>query len=595
MHLSRYSTLFILLFSSIFFACAQNKPVDFLTNQNRLKATAVLLNNSESLIPLKNLNTLKIASIFTSPSMSSILTKYDSISNLNSLFQVEEDYQNGLDTINNFNTLIIQVDDKLLSNKRFIETLENVSKKTQLIITGFGSMKSLAKLNDIKAPIIWNHNSGNFAEMISAEIIFGGIAAEGRLQTQVSSNFNSGDGFSTEQTRLRYTIPEAVGIDGKKLIPKIDAIAEEMIDGKAAPGAVVLIVKDNNVIFEKAYGNHYYDVKESVKTNDIFDMASISKIAATTLAVMRLDEQNAVDLNKSIGDYLMDAKNTNKAAIKVRDVMLHQAGFIPFIPFYRDLTDDDFRTEFSADYPVKVSENYYLKKDYFENVMWPLMLNSKVKPPGDYVYSDISMYVMQRIVEAQSGMSLDNYVSEQFYDQLGMYSTGFNPRERFPASRMVPTELDKSFRNSQLIGYVHDQGAAMAGGVAGHAGLFSTANDLAIYGQLLLNKGTYGGEQYFKPETVDKYTSRYSDNSRRGLGFDKGDPDTTKTYPSKLAPASVFGHTGYTGTAIWMDPDQKLIYIFLSNRVQPDVSPYLSKLEIRSRILDAIYEAIPKN
>lgn len=275
--------------------------------------------------------------------------------------------------------------------------------------------------------------------------------------------------------------------------------------------------------------------------------------------------------------------------------MLHQAGFIPFIPFYRDLTDDDFRTEFSADYPVKVSENYYLKKDYFENVMWPLMLNSKVKPPGDYVYSDISMYVMQRIVEAQSGMSLDNYVSEQFYDQLGMYSTGFNPRERFPASRMVPTELDKSFRNSQLIGYVHDQGAAMAGGVAGHAGLFSTANDLAIYGQLLLNKGTYGGEQYFKPETVDKYTSRYSDNSRRGLGFDKGDPDTTKTYPSKLAPASVFGHTGYTGTAIWMDPDQKLIYIFLSNRVQPDVSPYLSKLEIRSRILDAIYEAIPKN
>src|SRR5690606_13449509 len=157
MHLSRYSTLFILLFSSIIFACAQNKPVDFLTNQNRLKATAVLLNNSESLIPLKNLNTLKIASIFTSPSMSSILTKYDSISNLNSLFQVEEDYQNGLDTINNFNTLIIQVDDKLLSNKRFIETLENVSKKTQLIITGFGSMKSLAKLNDIKAPIIWNH------------------------------------------------------------------------------------------------------------------------------------------------------------------------------------------------------------------------------------------------------------------------------------------------------------------------------------------------------------------------------------------------------------------------------------------------------
>ena len=201
---------------------------------------------------------------------------------------------------------------------------------------------------------------------------------------------------------------------------------------------------------------------------------------------------------------------------------------------------------------------------------------------------------MQHVVEAQSKMSLDQYVQKEFYDKLGMYSTGYNPWKRFPSVRIVPTELDKTFRKSQLIGYVHDQGAAMAGGVAGHAGLFSTANDLAIYGQLLLNKGTYGGEQYFKPATVEKYTKRYSESSRRGLGFDKWDPDATNEYPSKLAPPSIFGHTGYTGTAIWMDPDQQLIYIFLSNRVQPDVSPYLSKLEIRSRILDVIYKALPK-
>jgi len=595
MHISRYSTLFVLLLSTIFFACAQNKPVDFLTNQNRLKATTVLLNNSELVIPLKNLETLKIASIFASPSMSSILTKYDSISNLSSVFQENEEYSNNLDRLSDFNTLIIQVDDKRLADKNFIEALKSISKDKQLIVAGFGPMKNLAKLNDLKAPIIWNSNSSNLAEMMSAEIIFGGVAAEGRLEKTVSSNFKSGDGHFTSQTRLRYTIPEAVGIDGKALTTKIDAIAQEMIDGKAAPGAVVLIVKDNNVIFEKAYGNHYYNVKETVKTNDIFDMASISKIAATTLAVMRLDEQGAIDLEKSMGDYLVEARNTNKKDIKLRDVMLHQAGFVPYIPFYRDLTDDDYRTEFSSAYPVKVSENYYLKKDYFEDVMWPMMLNSEVKPPGNYEYSDISMYVMQHVVEAQSQIPLDKYVSEQFYDKLGMYSTGYNPRERFPASRFVPTELDKTFRKSQLIGYVHDQGAAMAGGVAGHAGLFSTANDLAIYGQLLLNKGSYGGEQYFKPETVDKYTSTYSNNSRRGLGFDKKSPDTTLRYPSNYASPATFGHTGYTGTAIWMDPDQKLIYIFLSNRVQPDVSPYLSKLEIRSRILDAIYEAIPKN
>src|SRR5690606_7780594 len=312
MHISKYSTLFILLFSCTFLACAQNKPVDFLTNQNRLKATTVLLNNSELVIPLKNLETLKIASIFASSSMTSILTNYDSISNFSSVFLENEEYNNSFDTLSNFNTLIVQVDDKLLADKKFMEALQSISKNKQLIIAGFGSMKSLAKLNDLKAPIIWNNNSSNFAEMISAEIIFGGVAAEGRLKESVSSNFKSGDGDFTSQTRLRYTIPETVGIDGKELTVKIDAIAQEMIEGKAAPGAVVLIVKDNNVIFEKAYGNHYYDVKESVKTNDIFDMASISKIAATTLAVMRLDEQGAIDLEKPIGNYLLDAKNSNK-------------------------------------------------------------------------------------------------------------------------------------------------------------------------------------------------------------------------------------------------------------------------------------------
>jgi len=272
--------------------------------------------------------------------------------------------------------------------------------------------------------------------------------------------------------------------------------------------------------------------------------------------------------------------------------MLHQAGLIPFIPFYRDLTENDYRTDSSAAFPVKVSEYYYLKKDYFQDVMWPLMLNSKVNPPGNYVYSDISMYIMQRIVETVTTEPLNRYVENNFYKRLGMYSTGFNPWQKFPKSRIVPTELDKIFRKSQLVGYVHDQGAAMAGGVAGHAGLFSTANDLAIFGQLLLNKGQYGGEDYFKPETVVKYTRKNGENSRRGLGFDGWDPEIDNGYPSEFASPFTFGHTGYTGTCIWIDPKHQLVYIFLSNRVQPSVSPFLSELNIRSRIQDAVYKAI---
>src|SRR5690606_26181899 len=321
---------------------------------------------------------------------------------------------------------------------------------------------------------------------------------------------------------------------------------------------------------------------------------SVTKIAATTLAVMKLEDENKIDLKNTMGFYLEDAAKSNKKDVMLQDVMLHQGGFIPYIPFYRDLTDADYRTDSSAAFPTKVGENYYLRKNYYEEVMWPTMLASKVKPPGEYVYSDISMYVMQHVIEKQTGMPEEVYVKETFYDKLGMYSTGYNPWQRFPQTRIVPTELDKTFRKSQLIGYVHDQGAAMAGGVAGHAGLFATANDLAIYGQMLLNKGSYGGDSYIKPATIEKYTVQFSDNSRRGLGFDRWSPEPDSEYPSKFASPSTFGHTGYTGTCIWIDPENQLIYIFLSNRVQPTVSPYLSKLDIRSRIMDAIYKAIPK-
>jgi len=576
------------MFSCIFSSCAQKRAEDILTTQNRIKTTTVLLNNSSSTIPIKNLEDCKIASIYGSSTLDSTLSRYASINRLRS-----SSFENDT-TLTDYNTLLVQVNDELLSDTLLLKQLKNIPHSIQLIIAGFGSLNSLAKLNDITAPIVWSEDTSDYSKMLSAEIIFGGIATEGHLKETVSSNYQAGDGFSTDQIRLRYNIPEAVGIDGKKLTQEIDDIAKEMIEKKASPGAVVMIVKDYQVIFEKAYGTHYYDKKEPTNVTDIFDLASVSKITATTLAVMHLEEEGKINLEKTIGDYLEDARNTNKKDIKLRDVMLHQAGFISFIPFYRDLTEKDFRADSSAAFPVKVSENYFLKKDYFNNVMWPIMLKTSVKPVGTYVYSDISMYVMQRVIESITKKPLDEYVEEQFYNKLGMYSTGYNPRKKFPASRIVPTELDRTFRMSQLIGYVHDQGAAMAGGVAGHAGLFSTANDLAIYGQMLLNKGTYGDKEFFKPETVVRYTRKYGENSRRGLGFDRWDPDPRKEYPSKLASPATFGHTGYTGTCIWIDPEQQLVYIFLSNRVQPSVSPFLSKLDIRSRIMDAVYKAIPK-
>jgi CubicO group peptidase (beta-lactamase class C family) len=226
--------------------------------------------------------------------------------------------------------------------------------------------------------------------------------------------------------------------------------------------------------------------------------------------------------------------------------------------------------------------------------MWPQMLNSAVITRGKYVYSDLSMYFMKEMVERQSGQHLENYVLDKFYKPLGMKTAGFNPRNRFSKDQIVPTEKDLTFRKTLLSGYVHDQGAAMVGGVSGHAGLFASANDLAIEYQMILNGGSYGGVQYFKPETVKMFTAKQSSVSRRGLGFDRFDPDPAKAYPSKLASSETFGHTGYTGTCVWVDPKYNLVYIFLSNRVHPTVSEQLSKLNIRSRIQDVVYEAINK-
>ncbi len=392
---------------------------------------------------------------------------------------------------------------------------------------------------------------------------------------------------------LEKSSPEAVGIDGNKLTKRIDDIANEAIREKATPGAVVLVVKDNQIIFEKAYGYHTYTNNIPTKVDDVFDLASISKIAATTLAVMKLNDEGKINLNETIGHYLKDARHTNKEAIPLRDVMLHQGGFIPFISFYTKLTSKDHQADSSDAYNVKVADGYFLKTNYFNDVMWPEMLASAVKPKGDYQYSDISMYVMQKVVEARTKTSLDQYVKTQFYDKLGMNNTGFNPRKRFPPNRIIPTERDDaSFRDTLLVGFVHDEGAAMANGVAGHAGLFSTAGDLAIYGQMLLNRGSYNGTQYIKPETVDLFTSKQGNNSRRGLGFDRVDEDRTKEYPSRLASLSTYGHTGFTGTSIWIDPESQLVYIFLSNRVHPKRTNKLSQLDIRSRILDAIYTSI---
>jgi CubicO group peptidase (beta-lactamase class C family) len=583
-----------------FTACAQKHKAntEILANINTISSNLVLLNNQQSIVPLKTLEKLNIASVSLSFSYASafdsLLNKYAKVTPFSSNSYQSSTTLNDLeDDLKYFNTVIVAIPATASNDARNLNFITSLAKSKQVIIALFGNSRSLISFDAIKAPIVWTDQDNAMSAEIVPQVIFGGIGVSKLLPTAISPKYTAGSGFTTTPIRLKYTLPEDANVNADDLAG-IDAIANEAINAKATPGAVVMVVKDGKVIFNKGYGHHTYDSPLNDRVSDIFDLASLTKTTATTPTVMRLFEEGKLNLDTNIGAYIPKARALPMNPILVREVMLHQAGFIPYIPFHNTLTTSDYSRDSSAAFPTKVADNYYIRKNFFKDVMWPKMLTSPIRTRGKYVYSDISMYVMKDIVERISGLPLNQYVADNFYKPLGMQTAGFLPRNRFTREQIIPTEQDTYFRKTLLEGYVHDQGAALVGGVSGHAGLFASANDIAIIYQMLLNKGTYGGTQYFKSATVDMFTQKQSPVSRRGLGFDRWDPDQTKNYPSELASDQTYGHTGYTGTCVWVDPTRGLVYVFLSNRVNPGVTEKLGNMKIRGRIQDVINKAIDK-
>jgi len=579
----------------LFLCCALNSAVGY----SQTTTPIFLFNNQVKVIPLKGLAERKIASInFGSMHASvfdSLLSKYASIRSFESAaYRTDSLHLANLtgDHLKFYNTLIIQVTDQSVNDPEIIKFIAENQQRKKIIIAGFGALSALKKLDFITSPVVWSTAGSAEAANETAQLIFGGIAAKGTLKQTISAKYKIGSGYSTTKTRLRYALPEAVGIKSSDL-DSIDLIAAEAIREKATPSAVVLVIKDGSVIFNKAYGSHTYDGTMPTKLTDIYDLASVTKVSATTVSAMKLYEQQKISLDKTIGDYVPNARNSNKEDIKIRELLTHQSG-VTAVSFYLKLKPEEHSADSSRFYPVKVTDGYYFKPGYFREMFWPAFLKAPLKNRGTYLYTDMNMYVMKEIVEWQSGIPIEKYVQDQFYRPLGMYTAGFLPRNRFEKSQIVPTEEEANFRKSLLHGYVHDPGASLMGGVSGHAGLFASANDLGILYQMLLNKGTYGGDRYFKSETVKLFTSKQSEVSRRALGFDMYDPDTSKSYPSKLASPGTYGHTGFTGICVWVDPKYNLIYVFLSNRVHPKITDKLYQLNIRSRIQDVVYRALPK-
>lgn len=425
----------------------------------------------------------------------------------------------------------------------------------------------------------------------------GSFIASGKLPVTVCS-WNTGDGIVLNSR----TISSLFSI-GDERFSAIDSIALDGIKKKAYPGCVVLAAKDGEIIYHKAFGHFEYDSNAAMALNSIFDLASITKVSATTLALMKLYENGEIDLKKKLADYLPWTKHTNKANLTIENILLHQAGMVPFISFYKETITADgkpkpelYRTTSEAGFTTQVARNLYLRDDW-KDTIWKRIIESPISPQGKkYVYSDNDFWVLGRVVETIAKQPLERFVSDSFYIPMFMHSAGYKPLERFEQKDIVPTERENHFREQLIQGTVHDEGAALGGGVAGHAGLFSDADDLGKLFQMLMNGGELNGHRFLKWETILLFTNYGSPFSRRGLGFDKPEKDNAtkaEPYPSKLASYRTYGHTGFTGTAVWADPKYNILYIFLSNRVHPTRNnSRLNNMNIRGNIQDEIYKAV---
>lgn len=431
-------------------------------------------------------------------------------------------------------------------------------------------------------------------QQAAADYLSGKFDLKGKLPVSVC-RYKFGDGIVKNE--------KDPSIHRMNQLAAVDSIVSDAMMQKIFPGCVVLAVHEGTIIYNKAFGNYKYEPSRPVSLESIFDLASVTKISATTVSVMKLYEQGKLDLDKTLGDYLPMVRGSNKAGLKLNDVLLHQAGLVPFIAFYKETIDSVtgvpkpaiYRSKPEPGFTVRVAEGIYMRNDW-EDTMFARILKSPLTQQGKYVYSDNDFIFLGKIVEQITGMKLNEYVQKTFYRPMGMLSTGFKPRERFPVDMMVPTETEKHFRMQTTQGDVHDEGASMFGGVAGHAGLFSNAYDLAMLYQMLLNGGELNGSRYIKKETIDFFTAYHSKNSRRGYGFDKPEKDNAirkEPYPASMVSMQTFGHTGFTGTCVWVDPKYDIVYVFLSNRVYPTRdNNKLGQLSIRGKIQEAIYKAL---
>jgi CubicO group peptidase (beta-lactamase class C family) len=481
-------------------------------------------------------------------------------------------------------------------NAEHLKVINRLPANQIKIVILFGNEAIFEKLDSTKVDvIIWAKENHYLAQDRVAQLLFGATAAEGKL-TKAMSNFKIGDGISTKVNgRLKFGLPEELGIDAARL-KKIDEIALNGIASGAYPGCQVVVSVKGSIIYRKSFGEQTKDGKK-VKDTDLYDIASITKIAASTLLTMHLCDAGLLNIDKKLGDYIPEVTgNGPYSQINIREMLAHQAGLTPFIKFYSKsmsngtLLPSIYATDKKAGYELKVADGIYMRNDYVDTI-YKQIINT---PLGikKYVYSDLCFYFIQKINEKIVQQKQNDYLLSTIYMPMGLRYARYLPLNFFSKAQIAPTENDKAFRKQLIHGYVHDPGAAMLGGVAGHAGIFSNATDLASIMQLFLNKGEYAGLKFFSEKTINDFTRVQFPGNKRGAGFDRPNASGGGTC-DELASSVSFGHSGFTGTLAWADPKDDVIVVFLSNRVNPDQENWkLRDMGIRTKIQHVVYEAV---
>ena len=586
-----------------------NRLQDDLLYEELMENAITLAKNKNEVLPLKDLDTKQIAYVKMGDDDGSVflneLKKYAKI------HVVKADKLDELILkLKSYNTVIVGFHrsnenpwkDYKFTDKELVWLYE-IARTNNVILDIFVKPYALLDLQASEnfESVVVSYQNSEIAQQKSAQMIFGAISAKGVLPVSCGNEFKVGTSFLTNPLgNLSYGLPESVGMSSYKL-KSVDSIAQLTVDSLMSPGLQILIARKGKVIYNKNFGKHTYNGKTTVKSNDIYDVASLTKILASLPLLMELEEKGIVNLDSKLGEILPEYKRSNKDDITIKQMLSHYARLKPWIPYYLKTLDPNssfpdskyYRKKYSKDFNIKVSKSMYLRSDYKDTIQ-NLVKDSELLSKLTYRYSDLPFYVLKKLIEDHYDQTLDKLVQQHFYSSLGANFTSYNPSGIFSDSQIVPTEEDTYFRYEKVHGFVHDMGAAMQNGVGGHAGLFSNANDVAKIMQMYLQKGFYGGKRYFKTETIDKFNTCYfcENKNRRGVGFDK--PQLEEVGPTcGCVSMTSFGHSGFTGTYAWADPDEEVVYVFLSNRTYPTAeNQLLITSNIRTEIQRLIYEAI---